>query len=111
LVREQVESIRGMISTDVPTRDYRLVMQSHCVAVFNPWFDGKQSSGVDNEIACALFFKRPVHIYQDKKHDPKGEAIQHLKRSAGSLGSRPGDEYIVIHNSPEELLEALKGGA
>lgn len=107
LRREQVEESVGLLRSDVGTRDYRLVAQATKLAVFNPWFQGHQASGVDNEIACAIIRSIPVHVYQDPTHDPDDLAKHTLKGTPGSLGNRPRTDYITFHNSVEELLAKL----
>jgi hypothetical protein len=108
LRREQVVDVQGMIPADVRTRDYRLVMQSQRLVVFNPFFGGKLSRGVDSEIRCATALAIPVEIYQDPNHDPDNLAKSTFKRSAGALGGAPGQEYITFHESLPQLFATLK---
>ncbi len=107
LRREDLEDAQGLIESDVRTRDYRLIMQARRLAVFNPLFSGVLAKGVDSEIACAVFHRVPVHIYEDPSHDPNGRAQELFRREPGSLGTRPGEEYITFHRSVEEVLEEL----
>lgn len=104
----QVANAFGMITTDVALRDYRLVMQSRRLAIFNPWFDGKKSGGVDNEIACAMDSRIPMHIFQDKRHDQTGQARAELRPRESSLGQRPGHQYVTFHNSLTALFKSLR---
>lgn len=108
LKREDVDLAEGLIRADVATRDYRLVMQSDSVVVFNPWYAGKETGGVGNEIRCALLHTKPVRIYQDKAHDPKGQARKQLKKKAGSMGAPPGTEYIQFYETTEDLFKSLQ---
>jgi adenylate kinase len=99
LPRQYVQDAVPFIRTDVATRDYRLVLQSRSLIVFNPWFQGEQSRGVDSEIDCALHHGIPVHIFQDSLHDPEGVARKTLKGGeSGALGGRPTDDYINFYN-------------
>ncbi|MBI4487496.1 MAG: hypothetical protein HY694_00290 [Deltaproteobacteria bacterium] len=107
LPHNQVKDATAMITSDVATRDYRLVLQSNRLAVFNPWFNGKQSKGVDNEVDCALQHHIPVHIFQDIRHDPQNRAQEYYQRSAGSLGYRESQRYITLHNTVEELFASI----
>ena len=107
LRQDEVRAAIGCVDADVATRDYRLVMQSRCLAVFNPWFRDKEGGGVLNEIACAGLHHIPTRIYQDPKHDPSGNARATLQRSAGSLGLPPGAEYVKFYDTIEDLFESL----
>jgi len=95
-----------LVTTDVRTRDYRLIMQSTQVAVFNPWFNGEMSTGIDNEIDCALRQDVPVHIYQDPDHDRPGK-VKGFKKSAGPLGEKLTHHYVMVHNSLNDLLNEI----
>ncbi len=101
---DQVRDALGLIRTDVAHRDFRLVLQSKCLVVFNPWFDNQQSYGVDNEIACAYQHQIPTFIYQDPEHGDLTFVEQELKRQVGALGGRPGQEYIKFYGSLEDLF-------
>jgi hypothetical protein len=105
---EDVKDAVPIIESDVARRDYRLVLQSNRLLVFNPYFQGEQSSGVANEIRCAINHFIPVHIYQDSNHDPEGKARMYFYGKEGSLGSRPSDEYVAFHNTLGDLFEALR---
>ena len=107
LSRDQIVRSSGLIRADVALRDYRLVQQSHFLAVFNPWFNGKLSKGVRNEIRLAIRHTIPVHIFQDRKHDPNCEAVKTLKEGPGSLGDEPGSEYVSFHSDITSLFETI----
>ncbi len=104
---EQVEHAAGFIKRDVALRDYKLIEQSDQLAIFNPWFKGKETSGVRNEIKVASFNDIPCRIYQDPEHDPEGEAEEKFKPTPGSLGEAPGSPYIILHKSVEEMFETM----
>lgn len=110
LRREQIEEALGLIRVDVKLRDYRLVMQSKRIAVLNPWFNGEDSRGVRNEIACALLHRIPVHIYQDPNHGSPAEVERVLTSGGpvGALGPSPYGDYVVFHDSLNDLLRALR---
>ena len=107
LVTKQVQDALPCLGADLATRDYRLVLQSKRLAIFNPWFKDKETAGVRNEITCAQFHGIPSHIYQDPKHDRKNRARAELRPRAGSLGPKPGSELVIFHKSIEELFKAL----
>ena len=107
LEREHLEKAIASIRPDVMCRDYRLVLQSRRLVVFNPWFEGEETKGVRNEITCALFHNIPVRIYQDPSHDPSGQAESELRPKPGILGGKPGAQRIRFHKSVEELLDGL----
>jgi len=106
LVNGQVIECIGMVGGDVAVRDYRLVAQCRRLVVFNPVFNGRLSSGVDNEIRYAMNLRKPIHIFQDPKHDPDDLARQHLIGAVGALGSRPLSNRINFHPSVQAALEA-----
>jgi hypothetical protein len=109
LSRDDVDRSEGLIRADVATRDYRLVMQSDSLVVFNPWYAGKETRGVGSEIRCALFHNIPVKICQDEKaHDPNGQAKKQLKKQAGSIGAPRGSEYIQFYDTTTELFKSLQ---
>ena len=104
LKRDELDRADGLIRADVATRDYRLVMQSDFLVVFNPWYDGRETGGVGNEIRCALFHRIPVKIYQDKEHDRSGQARKQLKKAPGSLGAPTESTYIQFYETTDDLL-------
>jgi len=86
-----VEECHGLILNDVSTRDYRLIIQSDCLAVYNPVFDGQVSNGVLREIQFAMFNRIPVFIYQNPKHDPDNKAYE--------LSGYPGKESDTVFSA------------
>lgn len=102
----QVQQAEGMIRHDVRVRDYRLVRQARKLVVFNPLFNGRLSSGVQNEVDHAVAQKRPVHVFQDPRHDPDRRTEALLKGSSGALGGRPGRQRVLFHDTIDEALES-----
>ena len=107
LPRKDVAQAIPLLQWDVRLRDYRLVLQSRNLVVFNPIFDGKKTGGVENEIYCALNHLIPVHIFQDPKRDPEAQAQQAYSGKGGSLGERPTDDYVTFYPSLEEMFGKL----
>lgn len=101
---KQLREAEGMIRGDVGVRDYRLVRQARRLVVFNPWFNGRPSSGVINEVDHAVDQRLPVHIFQDPAHDVRGEASAMLKGTSGALGGRPGRQRVQFHSTIREAL-------
>lgn len=111
----QLHVVAGNIRTDVTWRDYRLVDQADCLAVFNPIFNNRASGisrGVRNEITFASSQGKPVYIYQDPAHDSKdmvGQVFASTMAGGGTMERPPTDGVIVRKNSEAELLQALVG--
>ncbi len=110
--RGKIEECCGLITNDVSTRDYRLIIQSDHLAVFNPVFNGKMSNGVKREIRFAAFNRIPVYIYQDKAHGSKHKVRKELGcevAKKGTVFSAPtgGEQFIVFVKTVEELFEAV----
>lgn len=106
----QIREADGLVRGDVGRRDYRLVSQSKHVVAFNPYFNGSLSEGMEREILYAIRFQVAVHVFQDDRHDPKGEANTHFLGGVSALGPRVGTEYITFHDSPEAALNAVAEG-
>jgi hypothetical protein len=109
---EQIKHASGFIEADVPTRDYRLVMQCKHLAVFNPKMGKDVSPGVYNEISLALDNEFPTHVYQNPKYDPERKIKQDLqgRRSEAMGGHASRTKYLVFHvkeDSDEENLKSL----
>ncbi|MBI3755263.1 MAG: hypothetical protein HY265_03775 [Deltaproteobacteria bacterium] len=107
LPKDEIEKVKGLIEADVGARDYRLVLQSTRLAVYNPWFKNKETGGVRNEIQLACANEIPVLIYQYPKHDTNAQARKTLKPKPGSLGYPPGSDYITFYDSPQEIFENI----
>ena len=107
---EQVRKAAGSMDSDVGWRDYRLVQQADCLAVFNPVFNNadKVSRGVMSEVGFATSLNCPVYYYQDPKHDTDGIAKKQLQPTEGSsMGDGPGPTLITKMESVEAMLEAI----
>ena len=103
----QLADAKGLVTADVATRDYRLVLQSKQLIVYNPYFNGTLSKGAYGEIQCAILHRIPVHILQEPAHDPNQEASS-LKGDAGALGGVvPGHQFITLHSSLDQLLGSI----
>lgn len=110
---EQVKDVAGMIRTDVGLRDYRLILQSNFLAVYNPIFirpDGKVriSRGIHNEIRYATYYNKPLYVYQTPSYDPEHKLEHDLTFQAPSVGGGvQGSDYISIYHDLDEWLEAI----
>lgn len=106
LVRIQVKDALGLIKTDVSTRDFRMVVQSNRVAVFNPVFEGKLAQGVAFEIDYALMNRIPVYIYQNPGHDRYGEAKRLWSPREGSIRD-PSGPYRGFFEDRKTFMDAI----
>ena len=100
----------GSINSDVTWRDFRLVEQAHCLAVFNPVFNNrdKVSGGVGDEIAFARHRDLPVYIYQDPHHDEAGVCRDQLNIDRNSsLAGSPDSKLLVMKDSLESHFDAI----
>lgn len=107
---EQVKNACGSIVSDVTWRDYRLVEQADCLAVYNPVFNnsGRISRGVQNEIDFATRLDRPVYIFQDPDHDRDAVcASRYGSGGGGTMSAQPGMTLITISDSVEALFDAI----
>lgn len=106
----QLRDASGSILTDVTFRDYRLVDQADCLAVFNPVFNRREqmAGSVGQEIDFAVSQGKPVYLYQDPKHDDKNVIGEYLARLTNStMAPAPSRNLIIRKNSVQELLDAV----
>ncbi|MBT9165002.1 MAG: hypothetical protein DDT23_01013 [candidate division WS2 bacterium] len=112
---DEVSDVGGMIRTDVGIRDYRMIRQSNCMAVFDPVFktaagEFKFARGVLNEIEYAQKLKRkiPIYIYQNKSFDPDNLVSKRFETGSEHVGGQTyGSEYITLYFDLERLLQAI----
>jgi len=106
---EDVRTACGNMYTDVGWRDYRLVEQADCLAVFNPVFKNRKdiSRGVRNEIEHALRYGKPVHIYQDPSHDPNEISAALGGGPGGTMGLNPMAQNIIFHATTSDLFDKI----
>ena len=103
----------GNIFTDVTFRDYRLVEQSDCLAVFNPVFYNEisrrkdMSRSVLNEIEFAVSLGKRVYVYQDDARDPDGVVNDRIGPVGGTMANSPGSNRKMRLGSPDELFQAI----
>ena len=104
---EQIRNAAGMIKTDVGWRDFRLIDQSKCLAVFNPKFKNKTSisRGVGLEIEYASVVPIPTFIYQDPEHDPDGIVYARYFREPGTMGTSP--SWVEAADSVSDLISKI----
>jgi hypothetical protein len=111
---EQVEAAGGMIHSDVSWRDFRLVEQANCVAVFNPVFRGRSrvARGVRREIDFSKTLGMSVFVYQDETHDPDHkvllQAYPELNKDGGTMSPSPGETRMTLKESVDDLLHAVQ---
>ena len=109
--KEQIDLAEGFIRGDVATRDYRLVGQSDFLAVLNPIVPcpgepDRIASGVRNEIHMAMHEGKPIHVYQNPKHDPTGVFRKLYDDPSSSMGGNPpGWGNVRMHDSVDALLK------
>lgn len=106
---EKIEDVLGLIRTDVGYRDFRLVIQSQRLAIFNPRFrDGEEiSRGVEAEWECAKQHAIPCHVYQDEKYDKEHLTKARIEGREGALGHNPRQEFGKVHPDLETLFNRL----
>jgi len=110
---QQLRDAAGNIFTDVTFRDYRLVEQSHCLAVFNPVFYNVLSGRTDmsrsvlNEIEFAVSLGKRVFVYQDEARDPDKIVDDRIGRIGGTMADSPGSNRKLRLGSLDELFDAI----
>lgn len=107
LPRFQTEQVIPLIKEDVRIRDFRLVLQSNQLLVWNPCFDGEETGGVGAEIDCALLHHIPVYIFQDPSHDPDGKILDRYVGKGGSLGGKLSSKLVKDFDDESECLNVV----
>ena len=118
--KNQILDARGNINSDVSWRDYRLVEQSKCLAVFNPIFNNKDrpARSVQNEINSVYSMEggRVAYIYQDPAHDNNNNYDKYYcKTTGGTMFPYPTENLHFRCSSIEKLFSDIldhcrKGG-
>lgn len=105
---ESVKESVGLISTDVGWRDFRLVSQSSCLAVYCPVPPGEDriTRGVRNEIDSAVFEGIPSYVFQDSTWDPNSK-IMDIIGETGSMDFNHFHTWVTKVDTVTDLFDTV----
>lgn len=92
--RGEIEEATKDITTQVESRDFRLIQDADCIVAYRPNWGGRQSRGVTAELHLARGIARRIFIYNPKEDDTQ---------------ESPFAGFGNVYQEVDELMEALKG--
>ena len=92
--RTEIEEATKDITTQVESRDFRLIQDSDCIVAYRPNWGGTLSRGVTAELHLARGIARRIFIYSPVDDETAGSPFQ---------------EFGNVYSTQDDLIQALKG--